>query len=110
MVFDIVAHLLQAADQKSTTRIATTISQLAYEARDYTQLNTNISLLSKKHGQLKAVIQSIVEQAMGWLDEMRNRDGLEKWLELVETLRQVTEGKASNIFSSTLQMSIHSSS
>jgi len=82
-----------AADQKSTTRIATTVSQLAYDARDYTQLNANISLLSKKHGQLKSVIQSIVELSMGWLEEIRSNDGLEKWLELVETLRQVTEGK-----------------
>jgi hypothetical protein len=35
----------------------------------------------------------MVEQAMGWLDEIRQRDGIEKWLELVETLRTVTEGK-----------------
>ena len=35
----------------------------------------------------------MVEQAMGWLDEIKQRDGLERWLELVETLRQVTEGK-----------------
>ena len=30
---------------------------------------------------------------MNWLDEIKNNDGLERWLELVETLRQVTEGK-----------------
>ena len=30
---------------------------------------------------------------MGWLEEIRSRDGIEKWLELVETLRTVTEGK-----------------
>ena len=35
----------------------------------------------------------MVEQSMGWLDEIKQRDGLERWLELVETLRQVTEGK-----------------
>lgn len=69
------------------------MSELAYEARSYDQLNTNINLLSKKHGQFKAVVQSLVEQAMAWLDEIRGRDGLQRWLELVETLRQVTEGK-----------------
>lgn len=42
---------------------------------------------------MKSVIQSIVEQAMGWLDETKRRDGQERWLELVETLRTVTEGK-----------------
>ncbi|KAH8119944.1 26S proteasome non-ATPase regulatory subunit 12 [Phellopilus nigrolimitatus] len=82
-----------ASDQKSTIRLATTISDLAYEARDYTQLNANISLLSKKHGQLKVVVQTLVEKTMGWLEEVKSRDGLDRWLELIETLRQVTEGK-----------------
>ena len=35
----------------------------------------------------------MVEQAMGWLDDIRTREGDEKWLELIETLRAVTEGK-----------------
>lgn len=69
------------------------ICQLSYDARDYEKLNANIQLLSKKHGQLKAAIQAFVEQAMGWLEEIRQRDGTEKWLELIETLRSVTEGK-----------------
>ena len=30
---------------------------------------------------------------MTWLDEIKQRDGVDKWLELVETLRTVTEGK-----------------
>jgi 26S proteasome regulatory subunit N5 len=78
---------------KSTTKIATALPELCYEQRDYAALNSNISLLSKKHGQMKTVIQAMVEQAMGWLDEIKQRDGLERWLELVETLRTVTEGK-----------------
>ncbi len=49
--------------------------------------------LSKKHGQLKAAIQAMVEQAMGWLEDIEKREGTEKWLELIETLRSVTEGK-----------------
>lgn len=85
----------QAADPKSTSRLATTIMDLCYEAQDYPLLNSNISVLSKKHGQLKAVVQEMVEKAMGWLDEIRQKKGVEKWLELVETLRQVTEGKVS---------------
>ncbi|KAI6031578.1 hypothetical protein BKA83DRAFT_393571 [Pisolithus microcarpus] len=66
---------------------------LCYEARDYTQLNATVHLLSKKHGQLKGVIQAFVEQAIGWLPEIRRREGDQIWLELVETLRAVTEGK-----------------
>ena len=70
------------------------IIELEYDARDYAQLNSSINTLSKKHGQLKGAIQGMVELAMSWLDEIKQRDGTEKWLELIETLRTVTEGKA----------------
>ena len=70
------------------------IIELEYDARDYAQLNLSINTLSKKHGQLKGAIQGMVELAMSWLDEIKQRDGTDKWLELVETLRSVTEGKA----------------
>jgi len=56
-------------------------------------LNLNIKTLEKKHGQLKVVIQSIVEQAMNWLEPIKSAAGLERWLQLIETLRSVTEGK-----------------
>ena len=36
----------------------------------------------------------MVELSIEWLDEIKQRDGVEKWLELVGTLRAVTEGKA----------------
>jgi hypothetical protein len=84
---------LQAADLTSTTRLVKAAVQHCYDARNYTLLNSTISLLSKKHGQLKAAVQAIVEQVLSWLEKVRERDGNEKWLELVETLRGVTEGK-----------------
>lgn len=84
---------LQAADLTSTLRLVKAAVQHCYDARNYTLLNSTISLLSKKHGQLKAAVQAIVEQVLSWLDKVRERDGNEKWLELVETLRGVTEGK-----------------
>ena len=67
--------------------------ELCYAARDYSLLNSSLSLLSKKHGQLKGVVQALVEQAMGWLEEIKEREGIEKWLELIETVRSITEGK-----------------
>ncbi|KAJ8586527.1 PCI-domain-containing protein [Rhizopogon salebrosus TDB-379] len=82
-----------ASDLPSTTRLAKAALELCYETRDYTQLNSTLSLLSKKHGQFKVVVQAIVEQAISWLPEIREQQGVEKWLELVETLRSVTEGK-----------------
>jgi 26S proteasome regulatory subunit N5 len=69
------------------------VVEFCYNARDYTLLNSSITLLSKKHGQLKGAVQAIVEQMMEWLEEIKTRDGVERWLELVETLRGVTEGK-----------------
>lgn len=69
------------------------ITQLCYDARNYASLNSSVTTLSKKHGQFKASTQAMVEQAMGWLDDIRTREGDEKWLELIETLRAVTEGK-----------------
>ena len=67
--------------------------ELCYEARDYALLNSNLTILCKKHGQLKGAVQAIVEQGMGWLEEIKEREGTEKWLQLIETLRSVTEGK-----------------
>lgn len=58
-------------------------------------MNLNIKTLEKKHGQLKAVITSIVEQSMAWLDPIKSVAGMDRWLQLIETLRVVTEGKVS---------------
>jgi len=83
----------QAADLASTSRLVKAATQHCYDARDYPLLNTTINLLSKKHGQLKSAVQAIVELSISWLPEIKERDGLERWLELIETLRYVTEGK-----------------
>ena len=69
--------------------------QHAYDAKDYPLLNSTISVLSKKHGQLKGAVSAIVDLAISWLPEIKEKDGEERWLELLETLRSVTEGKAS---------------
>ncbi|KAJ3825644.1 hypothetical protein F5880DRAFT_1637017, partial [Lentinula raphanica] len=82
-----------AADPKSTTRLVKAITEYCFHARDFDLLNSNVSLLSKKHGQLKSVIQAMVEQTMGWLEDIRKKEGDKRWLQLVETLREVTEGK-----------------
>ncbi|KAJ7293085.1 hypothetical protein C8J57DRAFT_1268083 [Mycena rebaudengoi] len=82
-----------ASDLASTTRLVKAIVEHCYEARNYDLLNSNVSILSKKHGQLKAAVQAIVELVMGWLDDVKTSAGVEKWLELVQTLRGVTEGK-----------------
>jgi 26S proteasome regulatory subunit N5 len=84
---------VKAADPTSTTRLVKAIVEHTYAARNYDLLYSNITILSKKHGQLKSVVQALVELAMGWLEEIKAEAGVEKWLGLVETLRGVTEGK-----------------
>lgn len=69
------------------------MAEISYTAKDLAALNANVTLLSKKHGQLKGAVQALVELVMEWLDEVKSRDGADKWLELIETLRSVTEGK-----------------
>ncbi|KAH9898160.1 hypothetical protein C8Q73DRAFT_663927 [Cubamyces lactineus] len=82
-----------ASDLKSTTRLVKEASDLCYKGRNFKLLNNSINTLSKKHGQLKAAIQAMVEQAYDWLEDIRKTEGTETWLELIETLRTVTEGK-----------------
>ncbi|KAH9944178.1 PCI-domain-containing protein [Epithele typhae] len=64
-----------ASDLKSTTRLVKEASEICYLSHNFELLNSNINTLSKRHGQLKGAIQGM------------------KWLELIETLRNVTEGK-----------------
>ncbi|KAF9244523.1 hypothetical protein BU15DRAFT_85903 [Melanogaster broomeanus] len=92
-LFALEKQTRNASDLASTTRLAKAALDQCYAAQDYAQLNTTLSLLSKKHGQLKGVVQAIVEKAVTWLPEIRQREGDTKWLEMVETLRAVTEGK-----------------
>ncbi|KAF8973597.1 26S proteasome non-ATPase regulatory subunit 12 [Flammula alnicola] len=92
-LFTLEKQTRNAADLASTTRLVKAAVQHCYDAKDYPLLNSTVTLLSKKHGQLKAAVQAIVELSITWLPEIKEQAGLERWLELVETLRGVTEGK-----------------
>lgn len=87
--------VFQAADLASTSRLISAIVQHCYSARDYALLNNSVTVLAKKHGQLKGAVQTMTEKVMEWLEEIKTREGVDKWLELLETLRGVTEGKVS---------------
>ena len=76
----------------SNTRILKQILILCFEAQDWKLLNEHIVLLSKKHGLLKQAVTSMIQEAMTFLDKM---DKMSVKLELLETLRTVTEGKVS---------------
>jgi 26S proteasome regulatory subunit N5 len=66
------------------------IVTICKNAGDWSLLNDQTLVLSKKHGQLKQAITKMVQTIMGFLDQTPN---METKLSVIETLRTVTEGK-----------------
>ncbi|KAI9842963.1 MAG: hypothetical protein M1837_006700 [Sclerophora amabilis] len=80
----------QASDLASTSRILVTIVTICKDAGDWSLLNEQVLLLSKKHGQLKQATTKMVQVVMSFLDDVPD---VETKLTVIETLRTVTEGK-----------------
>jgi 26S proteasome regulatory subunit N5 len=91
-----------AGDLQSTSALLILIPALTYSlpsTPSYDLLNSNLTLFSKKHGQLKEAVVRMVEKSMALLDELKTKgevDGKNRWLELIKTLRDITEGKVSS--------------
>jgi len=66
------------------------IVTISKNSGDWSLLNEQVLLLSKKHGQLKQATTKMVQVVMGFLDSTPD---LETKLSVIETLRTVTEGK-----------------
>lgn len=88
------AHDFQASDLASTSRIIVSIVTLCKTKGNWSLLNEQVLLLSKKHGQLKQAITKMVQVVMSFLDDTPN---LETKLSVIETLRTVTEGKVNRL-------------
>ncbi|KAL2009139.1 hypothetical protein VTN00DRAFT_7333 [Thermoascus crustaceus] len=80
----------QASDLSTTSRVLVAIVTICKDSGDWSLLNDQVLLLSKKHGQLKQAITKMVQVVMGFLDETPNMDVK---MSVIETLRTVTEGK-----------------
>ncbi|KAH8703755.1 putative proteasome regulatory particle subunit [Talaromyces proteolyticus] len=80
----------QASDLATTSRVLVTIVTISKDSGDWSLLNDQVLLLSKKHGQLKQATTKMVQVVMGFLDETPS---VETKLSVIETLRTVTEGK-----------------
>ncbi|GAA5921090.1 hypothetical protein JCM6882_000196, partial [Rhodosporidiobolus microsporus] len=78
-----------ASDLASTSRVLTSLITLLFSLKDYAALNTHLHLLSKKHGQLRQAVQKMVDKAMEFVEPLGGEDKLK----LIETLREITEGK-----------------
>lgn len=81
---------LQASDLSSTSRTLVAICNLCKDAGNWSFLNDQVLIFSKKHGQLKQAITKMVQTVMGFLDDTPD---LDTKLAVIETLRTVTEGK-----------------
>merc|ERR1711934_35305 len=77
-------------DWKSVERLCVGIVQICRQCNDNAALNENVVLLAKRRGQSKTSQTKMVQEVMGYLDSM---DSEEATLELINTLRAVTEGK-----------------
>lgn len=80
----------QSSDLSSTSRVLTAIVTICKDAKDWSLMNEQVLLLSKKHGQLKQAITKMVQEVMSFLDETPD---METKLSVIEALRTVTEGK-----------------
>ncbi|KOS21248.1 26S proteasome non-ATPase regulatory subunit 12 [Escovopsis weberi] len=80
----------QASDLASTSRILIAIVTLCKDAGDWSLMNDQTLVLSKKHSQLKQAITKMVQTVAGFLDQTPD---LATKLSVIETLRTVTEGK-----------------
>lgn len=82
----------QSSDLATTSRALVAIVTICKDAGDWSLLNEQVLLLSKKHGQLKQAITKMVQVVMSFLDDTPT---METKLSVIEALRTVTEGKVS---------------
>lgn len=78
------------ADTVSTGRVLVAIVQICKEASNWPLLNENIILLTKRRSQLKQAVAKMVQECCSYVDETPDK---ETKIKLIDTLRQVTEGK-----------------
>lgn len=78
------------SDMVSTSRVLVAIVQICYDAKNWTALNEHISLLAKRRSQLKQAVVKMVQECCKYVDEITDE---ETKLKLIDTLRNVTEGK-----------------
>lgn len=81
--------ILQGGDAVSTGKVLVSIVELCYKKKDIKALKENIVLLSKRRGQLKQSVKTMVKKATEFLDDLPYDDKLS----LIDTLIKVTEGK-----------------
>lgn len=85
----------QSSDLASSKRVLNKIVTTLVDNNDWEYLNDLITILSKKHGQLKSSIQAFIKDVIDNLDKLdeNNKQQLELKMKLIETIRTVTDKK-----------------
>lgn len=81
----------QASDLLSSKRILQKLVEVLVSHKDWKLLNEQVLLLSKKHGQLKDSVQTMIQTVVEHLGELDS--DLELKIETIENIRTVTENK-----------------
>ncbi|GEQ71674.1 hypothetical protein JCM33374_g5360 [Metschnikowia sp. JCM 33374] len=88
-------QIRQSSDLASSKRVLAKIVNTLVENNDWNFLNEIITILSKKHGQLKTSIQVMIQHVIENLNKLDNSD--EKQLQLkisiIDTIRTITDKK-----------------
>eukprot|EP00735_Rhodelphis_limneticus_P007225 TRINITY_DN19732_c0_g1::TRINITY_DN19732_c0_g1_i1::g.3270::m.3270 TRINITY_DN19732_c0_g1::TRINITY_DN19732_c0_g1_i1::g.3270 ORF type:complete len:462 (-),score=123.44,sp/Q2KJ25/PSD12_BOVIN/50.57/3e-155,PCI/PF01399.22/8.2e-18,ERp29/PF07749.7/0.24,ERp29/PF07749.7/5.7e+02,ATG16/PF08614.6/2.1e+02,ATG16/PF08614.6/4.3e+02,ATG16/PF08614.6/2.6 TRINITY_DN19732_c0_g1_i1:534-1919(-) len=79
-----------SGDLAKTRQIVVAIVQLCYDCKEWSILNDQLVLVSKRRAQLKQAIARMVQEAMTLLEKTPDK---ETKLKLLETLRTITAGK-----------------
>ena len=79
-----------AKDDLSNRRVCNAIADRCIQERKWIELGTNIATLSKRRGYSRMSITEIIDKSMEVLEQLK---GSEVYLPLLETVRDVTEGK-----------------
>lgn len=82
----------QASDLTSSKQILSNIVDLLVSKNQWDELDDQLTLLSKKHGQLKLSIQYMVQRIMEHLEDSKSIN-LDTKIKAIESIRTVTENK-----------------
>ncbi|CAN0314669.1 unnamed protein product, partial [Laminaria digitata] len=77
-------------DFPNLKEVVLTAVRLCREVKDWAQLNTTLTLLSKRRSQHSKTVTAMVQEAMEWLEETPDK---ESKVALLVSLRDITDGK-----------------
>lgn len=88
-------QIRQSSDLPLSKRIITEIVSTLVNNDDWPALDELVTILSKKHGQMKTAIQVMIQQVISHLDKLHNDNEkqLKQKIALIETIRTVTDKK-----------------